>query len=505
MAGGAIQHVLLFPFPAQGHVPPMLKLGELLSLAGLHVTFLNTEHIHDRLLRSSPAVDRLAQRPNFRFRTISDGLPQDDPRSMVYLLDLEESLRTRSREQYRDMLLAPDGQEDPDGWPTVSCVVADGILTLGLEVPEELGIPVFLLRTSSACSVWAYYSIRNMLQIGELPFPEEANMDELVQGVAGMESFLRRRDLPGLVRRAKSTTDRMLGYLNTFSGNLSRASALILNTCEFLEAPVLSHIRSTVCPITYTVGPLHHLVKDANSSFQCNNGQGVDNNNVHAPESSSSIFPGLWKEDRSCMVWLDAQPDKSVVYVSFGSVAVVSREALVEFQHGLVNSGHRFLWVIRPDLVEGGAGAAGDTTQPEVEIKVASERGYLVGWAPQEEVLGHPAVGCFLTHSGWNSTLESVVKGVPMICWPFFADQQINSRFVGKVWNIGVDMKDMNGRVVVEEMVRKLMDGNGNDELRRSAGKMAEEMAKSCTKGGSSYMNFQKLLQHIKSFHKTST
>ena len=66
----------------------------------------------------------------------------------------------------------------------------------------------------------------------------------------------------------------------------------------------------------------------------------------------------------------------------------------------------------------------------------------MVGWVLQEKVLVHQALGGFLTHSEWNSTLESIVAGVPMICWPYFADQQINSRFVSEVWKLGMDMKD---------------------------------------------------------------
>lgn len=113
-------------------------------------------------------------------------------------------------------------------------------------------------------------------------------------------------------------------------------------------------------------------------------------------------------------------------------------EELMEFWYGLVNSGQRFLWVRRPDSIAGEE----EGEVPSDVVKGTRERGYLVGGAPQEEVLAHPAVGGFLTHNGWNSTLETILEGVPMICWPFFADQQINGRFVGKVWKLGLDTKD---------------------------------------------------------------
>lgn len=314
-------------------------------------------------------------------------------------------------------------------------------------------------------------------------------MDELIQGVPGMESFLRRRDLPSFFRKAKSIDDPILQYRITINNNLAQGAALILNTAESIDSLVLPHIRS-ICPLTYTLGPLHILHKDINRirpNYQAGENDGI---------SLSSNLENQLQEDRSCIVWLDSQPKRSVVYVSFGSIAVVSKEELVEFWHGLVNSGQRFLWVIRPDMM-------GETKLSEMipaEVKEETrERAFLVEWSPQEEVLAHPSVGCFLTHSGWNSTLESIIAGVPMICWPFFSDQQINSRFVSEVWKIGVDMKDFHGRNVVETRVRQVMDGEKAEELKRTAIEMAQMVKKSTEEEGSSYINFKKLVEHIKS------
>ncbi|XP_020252450.1 LOW QUALITY PROTEIN: 7-deoxyloganetic acid glucosyltransferase-like [Asparagus officinalis] len=480
-------HVLVFPFPIQGHIPPILKLAELLSLSGFHITFLNTETIHNRLLKNSPALEQLAQQPRFRFKTLPDGLTSNNTEPILQVVDLVDSIRARCSELYRETLVPKNG-EDPDGWPPVTCVVADGLMPVAFDVAEEMMVPVILLRTSSPCSVWAYYSIPELIKRGELPFPEEADMDDPIQGVEGMQSLLRRRDLPGTLRHAKSPNDRVLGFFNTASNNLGRAKALILNTFEPLDSLVLSHIRS-VCPIIYTIGPLHLLQRNLNSSTN---------------------FPSFWLQDRSCIEWLDSQPNKSVVYISFGSITTMTGykfheffHGLVnsghcsittmtgykfhEFFHGLVNSGHRFLWVIRPDLVQG------ITTELEI---YTTERVCFVPWAPQEEVLAHPAIGCFLTHSGWNSTLESIAAGVPMICWPFFADQQITSRYVGEVWKIGVDMKDTCDRNTIESMARKVMVDEG---LRKSVSEMANIARESVKENGSSNMNFQKLVQHIKS------
>lgn len=307
--------------------------------------------------------------------------------------------------------------------------------------------------------------------------------------MSGMESFLRRRDLPSCFREARDVSDPRLDVVYMVTVSTTRAKGFILNTFEAMDSTVLSHIR-TVCPTTYVIGPLHCMLQNMRSRMLSNTQSG----------ETSSNSANLWQEDRSCLPWLDKQPKGSVLYVSFGSFTVITNEDLMEFWHGLVNSGQRFLWVIRPDLVNGVEDGEGQPTSVPPELEAGtSERGYLVAWAPQEEVLAHPSIGCFLTHSGWNSSLESAVSGVPMICWPFFADQHTTSRFVSEVWKIGLDMKDKHGREIVETIVRDAMEGESAQELRRSAAAMAEKARESIAEGGSSYLDFQTLVRYIKS------
>ncbi|XP_077216052.1 7-deoxyloganetic acid glucosyltransferase-like [Tasmannia lanceolata] len=478
-APNKVPHVLVFPFPGQSHINAMLKLAQLLCLGGLRVTFLNTQHNHDRILRFNDVHSSLSRWPGLSFRAISDGLPAEHPRSLDRFLDIFDSLKANTKQLFREMLISGRSESEP-----VTCLIADGVMTFTIDVAQEVGIPIIVCRTASACSFWSNLCIPRLIEEGEVPFQGDADMDGAIRLVPGMETFLRRRDLSNFLR-AKEHTDRAIQLIMTEALNTCRASSLILNTFEDLEGPILSHIRSRISTI-YTIGPIHALLKSklANS---------LPSTSTTCTSSSSD----LWKVDKTCMTWLDSQTiRKSVLFVSFGSYATVTRDEMFEFWHGLVNSGSPFLWVVRPDSVAG----KGEGGHISAELEEATrERGFLVEWAPQEEILAHPAVGGFLTHSGWNSTLESIYAGVPMICWPFFGDQQINSRFVSEVWGVGLDMKDRScDRETVEKMVRELMEGK-REELHKSSDEMTEFARRCIREGGSSYCNLERLIEDIRS------
>ncbi|RZC43418.1 hypothetical protein C5167_036366 [Papaver somniferum] len=471
-----VPHVVIFPYPAQGHMNSMLKLAELLCLSGIHVTFINTEFNQSRLLRCTDAKSRFGCFPGFRFETISDGLPDDHPREVGFLKlnDMFGPLKTVIEPAFREMLISGRLKSDVRG--QVTCIIADGILGFTIDVAEELKIPSICFRTVSACCVWIYFCLPKLVENNDFPFTDE-ELDRIVTSVPEMEGFLRCRDLPSFCR-TKELDDPALEFVKTETFNSTRSTAQILNTFDDIEAPIISQLRS-YWPNLYTIGPLHALLKT-----------------VRGDSSSAKVSSnGLWKEDRSCMCWLDLQPLKSVVYVSFGSLTTVSREQWLEFWYGLVNSGRRFLWVRRPDsFVQQNE----EDCQIPVELTEGTrQRGYMVEWAPQEEVLLHPAVGGFLTHSGWNSTLESMVAGVPMICWPHFADQPINSRYVSEVWKIGMDMKDTCSRTIVEKLVRDMMDDR-KEELMATTGNVSEQARRSISEGGSSYRNFEALLEFLR-------
>ncbi|KAG9142174.1 hypothetical protein Leryth_007614 [Lithospermum erythrorhizon] len=194
-----------------------------------------------------------------------------------------------------------------------------------------------------------------------------------------------------------------------------------------------------------------------------------------------------------CFKWLDQQEPKSVIYVSVGSLSMFKKEDFMELWHGLVSSEVKFLWSIRPGSVEG-------ETLDQLQFLKEEQKGLscIVGWVPQEQVLAHSSIGGFLTHSGWASTLESIVEGVPMICWAQYVDQQVTSRLVSEVWKIGLDMKGASlDREIVEKMAREVMVTR-KEEFQSSAKQLSELAKGAVAKDGSSYGDMKRLVSDIK-------
>ncbi|CDY69679.1 BnaUnng03370D, partial [Brassica napus] len=155
---------------------------------------------------------------------------------------------------------------------------------------------------------------------------------------------------------------------------------------------------------------------------------------------------------------------------------------------GLESSQQRFVWVVHPPVDDG-------TPQylPKEFTSRTHERGLVVSsWAPQAEILAHQAVGGFLTHCGWNSILESVVSGVPMIAWPLFAEQKMNATLLNEELGVAIRSRKLPSeevvlRVEIESLVRRIMVEEEGCEMREKVKKLKDtaEMSLSCDSGSS--------------------
>lgn len=239
---------------------------------------------------------------------------------------------------------------------------------------------------------------------------------------------------------------------------------------KFLEHDALTKVNDHYQVPVFAVGPLHKITK--------------------TPPSSNFL-----EEDATCITWLDKQAPKSVIYVSFGSLIALEKKVLIDMAWGLAKSNQRFVWVVRPGSV---CGSEWTEFLPEGFVEETRERGLIVKWVPQKKVLAHSAIGGFWSHCGWNSTLESISEGVPMICQPLNIDQMVNARYVSYVWKIGLELEGFE-KGEMERLIRRVMVDEEGEEMRVRANGLKEKVKEAVENGGCSHDSLEDLVGFISS------
>ncbi|CAI8594277.1 unnamed protein product [Vicia faba] len=468
-------HAVLIPFPVQGHINPMLKLAKLLHLRGFHITFVNTEYNHKRLLKSRGAnfFDGFT---DFTFETIPDGLTPMDGDVTQDIPSLFHSVMNNIHIFFAELVARLRESAIAGLVPPITCLVSDCYMPFTIQAAEQHSLPILLFCPTSACTLLSVLHTRTLIEKDLIPLKDESYLrngylDTKVDCIPGLHN-LRLKDLCDLIL----TTDRndiMLEFLIHVADRVHRASAIVFNTFNELESDVLQAL-SSMLPSLYTIGPLPSLL------------------NKTGPNHLASLDSNLWKQDTKCLEWLESKEPESVVYVNFGSITVMTPEQLLEFAWGLANSKKPFLWIIRPDLVTGGSVVLSSEFVNEIV-----DRGLIASWCPQEKVLNHPSISGFLTHCGWNSTTESICAGVPMLCWPFFADQPTNGRFICNEWEIGAEIDPNVKRNEVEKLVNELMVGEMGKNMRQNAMELKKKAEENTSLRGCSYMNFDKVIKEV--------
>jgi len=254
----------------------------------------------------------------------------------------------------------------------------------------------------------------------------------------------------------------VLNYLETCARAFNLTELWFCNTTYELEPRVL-----TFLPKILPIGPLLR-------------------NYCNINESTRSVGQ-LWEEDLSCMSWLDQQPHCSVIYVAFGSFTLFHQNQFNELALGLDLTNRPFLWVIRED------------NKMAYPNEFQGLKGKIVNWAPQQKVLSHPAIACFLTHCGWNSTMEGLCNGVPFLCWPYFADQIYNKVYICDELNVGLGLDcDENGVVSRWEIKKKLEQVSSSVNIRTRSLKLEEKIKNNQLDKGRSSENLNKLVKWLK-------
>lgn len=249
-----------------------------------------------------------------------------------------------------------------------------------------------------------------------------------------------------------------------------RAHFILGNTVQELEADTITAVEAHV-PF-YAIGPLFP------PGF-----------------TKMPVATSLWAEF-DCTLWLDSKPPSSVLYVSFGSYAHISKEELEEIANGIKLSGVNFLWVIRPDMVS----SDDPDPLPDGFRDEVRDRGMIVPWTCQKAVLSHRAIRGFLTHCGWNSTLESIWCEVPLLCFPLLTDQFTNRKLIVDDWKVGCNLCEVKP-VKKEEVMRKIKDlisGTIGCELHKRIKGIKQMLHNAVTIEGSSEENVDRFIKELK-------
>ncbi|XP_055813169.1 gallate 1-beta-glucosyltransferase 84A24-like [Solanum dulcamara] len=467
----SLVHVFLVSFPGQGNVNPLLRLGKRLASKGILVTFSAPESVGQEM----KAVDGnlITDQPTpygdgmIRFEFFEDG---STDQSKIGDFDLAmEMLEQAGRKNLPKILKK---QED-EGRP-VSCIVNNPFSPWVCEVAESFAIPNALLWVQSSACFLIYYHYHFNLE----SFPTESEPEKDV--VLPNMPVLKYDDLPTFLLESNSFELVLKRIILDQFHNLSKPFCILVDSFQELEEDVVRHM-SKICPIR-TIGPL--LFNDP---------------------KIANIRGDCMKIEEDCIEWLDSKPPSSVVYISFGSIAVPDQEQTDEIAFGLLNSGISFLWVIKPPPEYS---VFQPVVLPDGFLEKVGGRGKIVKWCPQEQVLSHPSVAFFLTHCGWNSSMEAISSGVPIVAFPQWGDQVTNAKYLVDVFKMGIRLRrgELGSKIITREEIENCLRKATSDdskivEMKENALKWKKQAEEAVAECGSSAINIQAFVDELKNIH----
>lgn len=471
-------HFLLVTYPVQGHINPALQFAKRLLRAGARVTFPTTVSAYRKMEKGNSIPKGVT------FTTFSDGCDDGDRRNVDGDGQSYFSVfRQRGSESLRELLEKSSAEGN-----RVTCLVYTLILPWAAEVARGLNVPSALLWIQPATVFDVYYYYFN--EYNDVISECEKDPSWCLK-LPNLPFELKAHDLPSFLLPSNSYPN-TFALLPSFKEQMEELekeekATILVNTFEALEADMLRSIEKfQLIPI----GPL------LPSAF-------LDGKDPLDKSFGGDLFQR--SKDGDYIEWLNSQEKSSVIYVSFGSLSVLSKPQMEELARALIQTRRPFLWVIREKETKEKEKQDQETKQAEEEEEELScmgelkQQGLIVPWCSQVEVLSHPSIGCFVTHCGWNSTLESLTSGVPMVAFPQWTDQTTNAKLVQDVWKIGVRVKpsEEDGLVKSEELRRCLEVVMESDETKENAKRWRDFAVQASEEGGSSYRNLKAFINQV--------
>ncbi|WOH09772.1 hypothetical protein DCAR_0729231 [Daucus carota subsp. sativus] len=448
-------HILAIPYPAQGHVMPMMELAQKIAKQGLKVTFVNTDFVHNQVTNALSKNDDFGD--GIHLVTIPDGLESWEDRKD--LAKLTTAMHRVMPGKLKELIMNINGAEDDD---KITCVIADVTVGWALEIADKLNIMPVAFWPAAAAQLAVLFSLPKLIEKGIVQNDGNITEKQIIHLSPTMPPM-----------STETFTWACFSDLATgkicfeiwLTGNryMNLAKWILCNSAYELESAAF-----TSFPEMLPIGPL-------SASNKLGDKQG-----------------SFWTEDSACLSWLDQQPASSVIYIAHGSFTIFDQIQFQELALGLELTNRPFLWVVRPDMTD----ETLDIYPKGFKERIGS-RGKFVSWAPQVKVLRHPSVACFLSHCGWNSTIEGVSNGMPFLCWPYFADQLFNQTYICDVLKVGLRCdKNENGIITKCEIKNKLERLLGDNNFKATAMNLKEKVVNSVSRDGCSTKN---LINFIKS------
>ncbi|GMJ07933.1 hypothetical protein like AT5G66690 [Hibiscus trionum] len=450
-------HVALLASPGLGHLIPIMELGKrMVTHHDFHVTvfFIASDQASTTSLLKSPKLENLdiVALPPVNISGLIDPNAQLVEKLLVIMRESLPSLRS----SISSMKFRP------------SALIVDLFGADAFEIAEEFGMLRYVFNTTNAYCLAVIFHLSG---IDDKFISEHHVKGQEPLEIPGCKSLSFRDTLDSL--RDIDCIDRP-----KFNGNkMTNSHGILINTWEDLESSTIEALRDNNylgtllnVPI-YPIGPL--VRQDGNQVL-----------------------------DKQVKLWLDDQPIESVIYVSFGSGGTLSAKQLTELAWGLEQSQQRFIWVVRSPsnnalgtyfTIGENDGDGTPDYLPQGFFTRTKDIGLVIPmWAPQAQILSHPSVGGFFSHCGWNSTLESIMNGVPMIAWPLYAEQKMNAAMLTEDLEIAVRSEvsstdEVVGRAEIEKMVRTIMVDKEGEAMKIRVKELKNSAEKALNKGGSSF------------------
>ncbi|KAI5433221.1 hypothetical protein KIW84_020485, partial [Lathyrus oleraceus] len=374
-------------------------------------------------------------------------------------------------------LTAEEQQHGP-----LAAFVVDMFCTTMIDVAKEFSVPALIFFTSGVASLGLMLHLHTLFERDNFDSTQLLQMNELA--VPSFANSVPINSFPSFMIEKEWES-----FFKSYVEGLKKPDGIIVNSFEELESHAVrsffSHPDLAALPI-YPVGPLLN------------------------PEPKTKNTG----DSDDIIKWLDNQPLSSVVFLCFGTRGFFYADQIQEIAHAIENSGVRFLWSLRKPSPNGIMSLPSDyplsdlvSLLPEGFLDRTSEIGKVIGWAPQTQILAHPATGGFVSHCGWNSTLESIYFGVPIAAWPLYAEQQVNAFELVCELKLGVEIAldyrvQFNGEhnyvVTAEKIERGIKSVLSEDgELRKKVKEMSEKSRKTLSERGFSYTYLGSLVDYI--------